>query len=183
MLSLGIPSNAVMALMVGAMIIQGIQPGPEIMVKNPELFWGLIASMWIGNLMLVVVNLPLVGVWVWLLNVPYRFLYPAILLFCCIGAFSLANSTFHVLMVAMFGVLGYIFIKLGCEGAPFLLGLVLGPQLEEYFRRVMLVSRGDPAVFLQRPISLGLLLAALALILLMVLPNFKRTREVAFKEE
>ena len=157
MLTLGIPSNAVMALMVGAMIIQGIQPGPEVMTKKPDLFWGMIASMWIGNLMLVIINLPMIGMWVKLLTVPYRFLAPAILLFCCIGAYSLQNSTFHVLQVAMFGVLGYIFVRLGCEGAPFLLGLVLGPQMEEYFRRAMLLSRGDPMVFLQRPISLGLL--------------------------
>jgi TctA family transporter len=111
-----------MALMVGAMIIQGIQPGPEVMTKKPDLFWGMIVSMWIGNLMLVVINLPMIGMWVKLLTVPYRFLAPAILLFCCIGAYSLQNSTFHVLQVAMFGVLGYIFVRLGCEGAPFLLG-------------------------------------------------------------
>ena len=148
MLTLGIPSNAVMALMVGAMIIQGIQPGPEVMTKKPDLFWGLIASMWIGNLMLVIINLPMIGMWVKLLTVPYRFLSPAILLFCCIGAYSLQNSTFHVLQVAMFGVLGYIFVRLGCEGAPFLLGFVLGPQMEENFRRAMLLSRGDPMVFL-----------------------------------
>ncbi len=127
MLTLGIPSNAVMALMVGAMIIQGIQPGPEVMTKKPDLFWGMIASMWIGNAMLVIINLPMIGIWVKLLTVPYRFLAPAILLFCCIGAYSLQNSTFHVMQVALFGVLGYIFVRLGCEGAPFLLGLVLGP--------------------------------------------------------
>ena len=127
MLTLGIPSNAVMALMVGAMIIQGIQPGPEVMTKKPDLFWGMIASMWIGNLMLVIINLPMIGMWVKLLTVPYRFLAPAILLFCCIGAYSLQNSTFHVLQVAMFGVLGYIFVRLGCEGAPFLLGPRAGP--------------------------------------------------------
>ena len=157
MLTLGIPSNAVMALMMGAMIIQGIQPGPEVMVKKPDLFWGMIASMWIGNLMLVIINLPMIGMWVKLLTVPYRFLAPAILLFCCIGAYSLQNSTFHVMQVAIFGVLGYIFVRLGCEGAPFLLGLVLGPQMEEYFRRAMLLSRGDPMVFLTSPASATML--------------------------
>jgi TctA family transporter len=183
MLTLGIPSNAVMALMVGAMIIQGIQPGPEVMTKKPDLFWGMIASMWIGNAMLVIINLPLIGMWVKLLTVPYRFLYPAILLFCCIGAYSLQNSTFHVLLVAGFGVVGYFFLKLGCEGAPFLLGLVLGPQMEEYFRRAMLLSRGDATVFVTRPISAGLLIVTATLLLLMVLPNFRKKREEAFQEE
>ncbi|MBL0898739.1 MAG: tripartite tricarboxylate transporter permease [Reyranella sp.] len=183
MLTLGIPSNAVMALMVGAMIIQGIQPGPEVMTKKPDLFWGMIASMWIGNAMLVIINLPMIGIWVKLLTVPYRFLAPAILLFCCIGAYSLQNSTFHVMQVAVFGVLGYVFVRLGCEGAPFLLGLVLGPQMEEYFRRAMLLSRGDPMVFLQRPISLGLLITTAFLLLLMALPSFKKARQEAFQEE
>jgi putative tricarboxylic transport membrane protein len=183
MLTLGIPSNAVMALMVGAMIIQGIQPGPEVMTKKPDLFWGMIASMWIGNAMLVIINLPMIGMWVKLLTVPYRFLAPAILLFCCIGAYSLQNSTFHVMQVAAFGVLGYIFVRLGCEGAPFLLGLVLGPQMEEYFRRAMLLSRGDPMVFLERPISLGLLITTALLLVLMALPSFKKAREEAFQEE
>ena len=183
MLTLGIPSNAVMALMVGAMIIQGIQPGPEVMTKKPDLFWGMIVSMWIGNAMLVIINLPMIGMWVKLLTVPYRFLAPAILLFCCIGAYSLQNSTFHVMQVAVFGVLGYIFVRLGCEGAPFLLGLVLGPQMEEYFRRAMLLSRGDPMVFLERPISLGLLITTALLLVLMALPSFKKAREEAFQEE
>ena len=183
MLTLGIPSNAVMALMVGAMIIQGIQPGPEVMTKKPDLIWGMIASMWIGNAMLVIINLPMIGIWVKLLTVPYRFLAPAILLFCCIGAYSLQNSTFHVMQVAVFGVLGYVFVRLGCEGAPFLLGLVLGPQMEEYFRRAMLLSRGDPMVFLERPISLGLLITTALLLLLMALPSFKKARKEAFVEE
>jgi putative tricarboxylic transport membrane protein len=183
MLTLGIPSNAVMALMVGAMIIQGIQPGPEVMTKKPDLFWGMIASMWIGNAMLVIINLPMIGIWVKLLTVPYRFLAPAILLFCCIGAYSLQNSTFHVMQVAVFGVLGYIFVRLGCEGAPFLLGLVLGPQMEEYFRRAMLLSRGNAMVFLERPISLGLLITTAVLLLLMALPSFKKARKEAFVEE
>ena len=183
MLTLGIPSNAVMALMVGAMIIQGIQPGPEVMTKNAELFWGMVASMWIGNCMLLIINLPLIGIGVKLLTVPYRFLAPAILLFCCIGAYSLQNSNFHIMQVAAFGVLGYIFARLGCEGAPFLLGLVLGPQLEEYFRRAMLLSRGDPLVFVQRPISLSLLLAAAALLILIILPALRQARNEAFQEE
>ena len=183
MLTLGIPSNAVMALMVGAMIIQGIQPGPEVMTKKPDLFWGMIVSMWIGNAMLVIINLPMIGMWVKLLTVPYRFLAPAILLFCCIGAYSLQNSTFHVMQVGIFGVLGYIFVRLGCEGAPFLLGLVLGPQMEEYFRRAMLLSRGDPMIFLERPISLGLLITTALLLILMALPSFKKAREEAFQEE
>jgi len=183
LLTLGIPSNAVMALMVGAMIIQGIQPGPEVMTKKPDLFWGMIVSMWIGNLMLVIINLPMIGMWVKLLTVPYRFLAPAILLFCCIGAYSLQNSTFHVMQVAAFGVLGYIFARLGCEGAPFLLGLVLGPQMEEYFRRAMLLSRGDPSVFVERPISLGLLIVTAFLLILMALPAVKKARTEAFKEE
>jgi len=183
MLTLGIPSNAVMALMVGALIVQGIQPGPEVMTRKPDLFWGMIASMWIGNLMLVVINLPMIGMWVKLLTVPYRFLAPAILLFCSIGAYSLQNSTFHVMQVAAFGVLGYIFARLSCEGAPFLLGLVLGPQMEEYFRRAMLLSRGDPSVFIERPISLGLLITTGLLLILMALPAIKKVRKQAFQEE
>ena len=147
-----------MALMVGAMIIQGIPPGPEVMTKKPDLFWGMIASMWVGNLMLVVINLPMIGMWVKLLTVPYRLLFPAILLFCCIGAYSLQTARPSTSCRSpLFGVLGYIFIQARLRGAPFLLGLVLGPQMEEYFRRAMLLSRGDPMVFLQRPISLGLL--------------------------
>ena len=137
----------------------------------------------IGNAMLVIINLPLIGMWVRLLTVPYRFLYPAILLFCCIGAYSLQNSTFHVLMVAGFGVVGYIFLKLGCEGAPFLLGLVLGPQMEEYFRRAMLLSRGDATVFVTRPISAGLLIVTAILLLIMALPALRKKREEAFQEE
>ncbi len=183
MLTLGIPSNAVMALMVGAMIIQGIQPGPEVMTKKPDLFWGMIASMWVGNLMLVIINLPLIGMWVKLLTVPYRYLFPAILVFCCIGAYSLQNSDFHVQQVAVFGVLGYIFLKLGCEGAPFLLGLVLGPQMEEYFRRAMLLSRGDATVFFTRPLSASLFAVTALLLILMALPNLRKKREEAFQEE
>src|SRR5438477_179675 len=156
LLTLGIPENAVMALMVGAMTIHNIQPGPQVMTSNPTLFWGLIASMWVGNLMLVVLNLPLIGVWIKLLTVPYRLLYPAILLFCCIGVYSLSNSTFDVYQTAVFGFLGYIFIKLECEPAPLLLGFVLGPMMEENLRRALLLSRGDPLVFVHRPIAAGL---------------------------
>jgi len=183
MLTLGIPSNPVMALMIGALIIQGIQPGPEVMTKRPDLFWGVVASMWIGNVMLVVINLPLVGLWVRLLSVPYRFLYPAILVFCAIGAYSLQNSTFHLLMLALFGALGYVFLRLGCEGAPFLLGLVLGPQMEEFFRRAMQLSRGDPMVFLERPISLGLLILTALLLCLVLFPKVGQLRRATFADE
>ena len=183
LLTLGIPPNAVMALMVGAMTIHNIQPGPQVMTSNPTLFWGLIASMWVGNLMLVILNLPLIGIWVKLLTVPYRFLYPAILVFCCIGVYSVSSSSFDVLLTAGFGLLGYVFHKLGCEGAPLLLGFVLGPMMEENFRRALLISRGDFTVFVTRPISLGLLLAAAALIVMVALPSIRARREVAFQEE
>jgi putative tricarboxylic transport membrane protein len=182
LLTLGIPPNAVMALMVGAMTIHNIQPGPQVMTSNPGLFWGLIASMWLGNLMLVVLNLPLIGMWVKLLTVPYRLLYPAILLFCSIGVYSLSNSTVDVYMVAVFGFMGYVFAKLECEPAPLLLGFVLGPLLEENLRRAMLLSRGDPTVFFTRPISLAMLLLAAFLLLLIVAPQFRKTRDEAFQE-
>jgi len=182
MLTLGIPPNAVMALMVGAMTIHNIQPGPQVMTSNPSLFWGLIASMWIGNLMLVVLNLPLIGIWVQLLKVPYRLLYPAILVFCCIGVYSINNNSFDVLMTAAFGVLGYLFYKLRCEPAPLILGFILGPMMEENLRRAMLLSRGDPTVFFTRPLSLTLLLMAAALIFIVALPQISRTREEAFHE-
>jgi TctA family transporter len=182
LLTLGIPPNAVMALMVGAMTIHNIQPGPQVMTSNPGLFWGLIVSMWIGNLMLVVLNLPLIGMWVKLLTVPYRLLYPAILLFCAIGVYSLSNSTVDVYITALFGFMGYIFAKLECEPAPLLLGFVLGPLLEENLRRAMLLSRGDPTVFFTRPISLTMLLLAGFLLLLIVAPQFRKTREEAFVE-
>jgi putative tricarboxylic transport membrane protein len=183
LLTLGIPPNAVMALMVGAMTIHNIQPGPQVMTSNPTLFWGLIVSMWFGNLMLVILNLPLIGLWVKLLTVPYRFLYPAILVFCCIGAYTVNNSAFDVLITGAFGMLGYVFTKLGCEGAPLLLGFVLGPMMEENFRRSLLLSRGDYTVFFTRPLSLGLLLAAVALVVLVALPSIKSRREEAFQEE
>jgi len=182
MLTLGIPPNAVMALMVGAMTIHNIQPGPQVMTSNPSLFWGLIASMWIGNLMLVILNLPLIGIWVQLLKVPYRLLYPAILVFCCIGVYSINNNTFDVSMTAAFGVLGYLFFKLRCEPAPLILGFILGPMMEENLRRAMLLSRGDPTVFFTRPLSLTLLLMAAALVVIVLLPQINKTREQAFQE-
>ncbi len=183
LLTLGIPPNAVMALMVGAMTIHNIQPGPQVMTSNPELFWGLIASMWIGNLMLIVLNLPLIGVWVKLLSVPYRWLFPAILLFCAIGVYSTNNNSFDIWMVAVFGLIGYTFIKLGCEPAPLLLGLILGPMMEEYLRRALLISRGDWSVFVTRPISASLLAAALLLLAVVLLPSIKKKREEAFVED
>ncbi|TWG80995.1 TctA family transporter [Cupriavidus gilardii J11] len=183
LLTLGIPPNAVMALMVGAMTIHNIQPGPQVMTSNPALFWGLIASMWIGNLMLIVLNLPLIGIWVKLLKVPYRFLYPAILTFCCIGVYSVQNTTFDVFQTAAFGVVGYLFLKLKCEPAPLLLGFVLGPMMEENFRRTLLLSRGDFTVFVTRPLSLGLLIAAAILVAIVALPSIKAKREEAFQEE
>jgi putative tricarboxylic transport membrane protein len=176
-LGLGIPGSPTMALMLGAMVMYNIQPGPQVMVRNPELFWGLIASMWIGNLMLVVLNLPLVGIWVRLLRIPYKHLLLAILLFCCIGAYSVANSWIDVVFCAGFGVVGYVFRKLNCEPAPLLLGFVLGPMLEENFRRAMVLSRGDPAVFVQSPISLAFLLLALAILVISGLPSIARRRE------
>jgi len=182
LLTLGIPSNAVMALMVGAMTIHGIIPGPQVMTERPELFWGMIASMWIGNLLLVILNLPLIGIWVKLLSVPYRLLYPAILLFCCVGVYSLNNSPVDVALALFFGLLGYLFIKLDCEPAPLLLGFVLGPMMEDNLRRAMRLSRGDPAVFVTRPLSLALLLIALALLIVVVLPAVRKKREEAFQE-
>ncbi|QCG87499.1 tripartite tricarboxylate transporter permease [Azospirillum sp. TSH100] len=182
MLSLGIPSNAVMALMIGAMMIHGITPGPQIMTKQPELFWGMIASMLVGNIMLVVLNLPLIGIWVRLLRVPYAYLFPAILVFCCIGTYSLRNDVFDVVMMAGFGLFGYVLKKLDCEPAPLLLGFVLGPLLEENLSRAMLLSHGDLTIFVSRPISAGLMAVAAGLLALILLPAFRRQREVAFKE-
>jgi len=182
MLSLGIPPNALMALMIGAMMIHGITPGPEIISKQPALFWGLIASMWIGNLMLVILNLPLIGIWVKLLQVPYSYLFPSILVLCCIGTFTLNSSTGDVMVMTAFGVIGYAMRKLDCEPAPLLLGLVLGPMLEENFRRAMVLSDGDWSIFVRRPISLGFLLLALGLLIAVALPNIRRGREEAFRE-
>jgi TctA family transporter len=183
LLTLGIPPNAVMALMVGAMTIHNIQPGPQVMTNNPALFWGLIASMWIGNLMLIILNLPLIGMWVKLLTIPYRHLYPAILVFCAIGVYSVNNTVFDIYLTAAFGVLGYIFNKLECETPPLLLGFVLGPMMEENFRRTLLLSRGDFTVFFTRPLSAGLLITAAILVALVCIPALKKTREVAFVED
>jgi putative tricarboxylic transport membrane protein len=182
MLTLGIPSNPVSALMIGAMIIHGIQPGPPVVNAQPELFWGMIVSMWIGNLMLIILNLPLIGMWVRLIMVPYQFLYPAILVFCAIGVFSLKNSQVDIYFMGLFGVLGYVFSKLGCEPAPMLLAYILGPLMEEYLRRAMLLSRGNPMVFVQRPISTTLLVVAVLAMCSVLIPAFSKTREEAFKE-
>ncbi|CAB3741408.1 MULTISPECIES: tripartite tricarboxylate transporter permease [Achromobacter] len=182
LLTLGIPGNAVMALMVGAMTIHNIQPGPQVMTSHPELFWGLIASMWIGNLMLVILNLPLIGIWVKLLRVPYRMLFPAILVFCTIGVYSLNYNVFDIFMFAIFGVIGYVWSKLGCEGAPLLLGLVLGPMMEENFRRALLLSRGEFSTFVTRPLSATLLALAAILLVLVLLPALRKKREETFVE-
>ena len=183
MLTLGIPSNAVMALMVAAMMIHDIQPGPQVMTSNPALFWGLIASMWVGNLMLVVLNLPLIGIWVKMLTIPYRILYPAILLFCVIGAFSMNNNTFDIWMTIPFAIIGYVLKKLDCEPAPMLLGIVLGKLMEEYLRRAMTISRGDWSVFVTRPLSATLLGIAVVLLILVMLPSLRKKRAEAFAEE
>jgi TctA family transporter len=183
LLTLGIPSNAVMALMIGAMMIQGIAPGPQVMTERPQLFWGMIASMWIGNLMLVVLNLPLIGMWVKLLTVPYRILYPSILVFMAIGVFSLSNNPFDVFLMALFGLLGYICVKLECEPAPMILGFILGPLMEENLRRAMLLSRGDPLVFFQKPISASFLIVSIILLVIIALPNIRKKREEVFVEE
>jgi len=183
LLTLGIPPNAVMALMVGAMTIHDIQPGPQVLTHNPELFWGLVASMWIGNLVLVVLNLPLIGIWIKLLSVPYRWLFPSIVLFCAIGVYTTNNNSFDVWMVGAFGLAGYVFHKLGMEPAPLLLGFILGPMMEEYLRRALLLSRGDWSVFLTRPLSAGLLAAAALLLVLVLLPAVKQTRQDAFTED
>jgi TctA family transporter len=180
MLTLGIPGNAVMALMVGALTIHGIQPGPQIMTERPALFWGMVASMWIGNLMLVIINLPLIGIWVQLLKVPYRILYLSILLFCSIGVYTVNNSSFDVLMAAFFGVVGYIFIRLECEPAPLILGFVLGPLMEDNLRRALRISGGDPMIFVERPISLVLLSAAMLLLIVVAVPAIRSKRAEAF---
>ncbi|MDI9336252.1 MAG: tripartite tricarboxylate transporter permease, partial [Gammaproteobacteria bacterium] len=183
LLTLGIPPNAVMALMVGAMTIHSIQPGPQVMSANPELFWGLISSMWIGNLILIVLNLPLVGIWIKLLDIPYRLLFPAIILFCALGVYTTNNSIFDIWLVAIFGIFGYIISKLGCEPAPLLLGYVLGPLMEEYLRRAMLISRGSWEVFITRPLSLTFLLLSVILLVFVMLPSIGKKRAEAFVEK
>jgi TctA family transporter len=177
MLTLGLPTNPLMALMIGALMIQGIQPGPQVMTKQPDLFWGVIASMWIGNLMLLVINLPLIGIWVSLLRVPYNLLFPAIVVFCAIGAYSINNSFFDVWLMLGFGLVGYFFLKVGVEPAPFVLGFVLGPMLEENFRRAMLISGGELTVFIERPISAVLLACAALLLVSLLVPDLRRKRE------
>jgi TctA family transporter len=183
MLTLGIPSTPVMALMIGALIIQGIQPGPTVVTEQPALFWGMIVSMWIGNLFLVILNLPMIGLWVRMLSVPYHLLYPVILVFCGVGVYSVNNSTFDVYLMALFGLLGYVLAKLECEPAPMMLGFILGPMMEEYLRRAMILSRGDPMTFLTRPLSAIMLAMAVLAMVIVLLPAIRTTREEAFKEE
>ena len=183
MLTLGIPAHPVMALMIGAFIIQGITPGPNVINDQPALFWGIIVSMWVGNLLLVLLNLPLIGLWVRLLTVPYRVLFPAIIVFACVGCYAIASNNFDVYGIAVFGIIGYVLVKLGCEPAPLLLGFVLGPLLEEHLRRAMILSRGDPAIFVTRPISAALLALAAAALVIAVLPAVRKKRDEVFVEE
>ena len=182
LLTLGLPAHPVMALMVGAFIIQGITPGPSVITEEPALFWGLIVSMWVGNLLLVILNLPLIGLWVRLLTIPYRVLFPAIIAFACIGTYSLSLNPFDIYAIAFFGLVGYGLIKLGCEPAPLLLGFVLGPLLEQHLRRALIIAHGDMLTFVTRPISLALLVAALLVLLIAVIPTIRRKREVVFEE-
>jgi putative tricarboxylic transport membrane protein len=183
MLTLGLPSNAVMALMIGALMMQGLHAGPQLMNTKPDLFWGLIASMWLGNLMLVVLNLPLVGIWAKFLTVPYRLLYPGIILICCIGVYSINSSALDVMLACLFGFVGYVFHKLDCEPAPLLLGLILGPLIEENMRRALLISKGNFETFLTRPISLTFLILTAILIVFLAAPRLRSTRERAFQEQ
>ncbi len=183
LMTLGIPAHPVMALMIGAFILQGITPGPNVINEQPALFWGIIASMWIGNLLLVILNLPLVGLWVKMLSIPYRVLFPAIVLFACIGTFSINQNIYDIYAIAFFGIVGYLLIRFGCEPAPLLLGFVLGPLLEEHLRRAMIISRGDPMIFIERPISATLLAMALAAVVVAVLPSIRRKRAEVFVEE
>lgn len=182
MLALGIPAGATMALIMAALIMQGIQPGPQVITNNPELFWGLIASMWIGNLMLLIINLPLIGIWVQMLRSPYRLLYPAIVVFCCVGVYSINKNPNDVFYMMIFALMGYVFIKAGCEPAPFILGFILGPMMEENLRRALIVSRGSGSIFIDRPLSLALLATAAVLLLSMLLPAIRRQREEVFRE-
>jgi putative tricarboxylic transport membrane protein len=182
LLTLGIPPNAVMALMIGAMTIHGIVPGPQIITKQPELFWGMIASMWIGNLMLLIINLPLIGIWVKLLQVPYRLMFPAIIIFCCIGIYSINNSPTEVMLTAVFALFGYLLIKLGFEVAPMLLGFVLGRLMEEKLRQAMVISRGSLWTFVERPVSLMLLVLALVIVIISALPAISKRRDTVFTE-
>ena len=182
LLTLGLPANAVMALMFGALIMQGIAPGPTLISDHPDVFWGVIVSMWVGNVMLLVLNLPLIGIWTRLLTLPFRYLYPAILVFCSIGAFSLGNNVFDLWLLAIFGVAGYIFAKLDCDAAPLIMGLLLGPMMEENFRRAMFLSRGNPVIFVDRPISAALLAITVVCLVIVALPKISSVREKAFQE-
>ena len=182
LLTLGLPSNAVMALMIGALMMHGLNPGPQLIRDKPELFWGLIASMWVGNLMLVILNLPLVGIWARLLTIPYRFLYPAILLICGIGVYSINNSALDVIIASCFGFVGYVFYRLRCEPAPLLLGFILGPLIEENLRRALLISHGDAMVFIQRPISGTFLVLTVVLIIILAAPAIRTARSRTFTE-
>jgi putative tricarboxylic transport membrane protein len=182
LLTLGLPANSAMALMIGAMVLMGIQPGPQVMTSKPDLFWGLIASMWIGNVILVVLNLPLIGIWVRLLTVPYRLLYPAVIAFCCIGLFTLNNNTFDIYVGALFGLVGYLLYKLDCDPAPLILGYILGPMMEEYLRRALLMGRGDWSIFVTSPLSAALLFVAFAATLLVALPSIKTRRDAALQQ-
>jgi putative tricarboxylic transport membrane protein len=176
-LTLGIPASAVMALMLGALTIQGIAPGPQVMTQKPDLFWGLIASMWIGNAMLVILNLPLIGLWVSLLKVPYRILFPCIMAFSAIGIYSVNNSSFEIYLTAFFGVIGFLWLRFEMQPAPMLLGFVLGPLMEENLRRALLISRGDPSVFVTRPISLSFVIATVLILIVMGIPAIRAKRE------
>jgi putative tricarboxylic transport membrane protein len=183
MLTMGLPTSAIMALMIGAMMIHGIQPGPMVIQKQPDLYWGVVASMWIGNAMLLVINLPLIGMWVSLLRIPYRFLFPAIIMFCSIGAYASMNSVFSVWLMLGWGILGYFFKKIGVQATPLILGFVLGPQLEEYFRRAMAISDGNALVFVQRPISLVFLVISLLFVISMTIPGLRKKKDKIVEEE
>ncbi|UXM96487.1 tripartite tricarboxylate transporter permease (plasmid) [Bartonella sp. HY329] len=183
LLTLGLPTSAVMALMVGALVMHGIAPGPTLISDHPQIFWGVIASMWVGNLILLILNLPLIGIWTKLLSIPFQYLFPAILVFCAIGAVSLSNSTFDIWLLAFFSIAGYIFVKLDCEVAPLILGLVLGPMLEENFRRAMSIGRGNAMIFVERPLSAALLIIAVLALISMLIPKWRKVREEAFVEQ
>ena len=182
MLTLGIPSNPTMAIMIGALMIHSIQPGPAMLTEQPALFWGLIASMWIGNFFLIVLNLPMIGLWVKLITTPYHLLFPVIIVFCVIGVISINNTEWDVFMMAFFGLAGYIFTKLECEPAPMLLGFILGPMMEEYLRRALLMSSGDFSVFVTRPLSATLLVLSAVALVVVLLPAISKKREETFKE-
>ena len=183
MLTLGIPANPVMALMIGALMIQGIQPGPTIITEQATLFWGVVVSMWIGNVFLLILNLPLIGLWVRMITVPYRLLFPAIMVFCAIGVFSISNTVFDVYLMALFGMLGYVFHKLGCEPTPLLLGFILGPPMEEFLRRALVLSEGSPVVLVREPLSALLLAVAAVLLASVLLPTIAKKRAETFVSE